>query len=57
METEAIYLFGSYAYGIPGEDSDFYLYIVIPDDSIRPIEAAQLINNAIWAGENIIVLL
>ncbi len=48
VETKAIYLFGSYAYGTPGEDSDFDLYIVIPDNSIRPLEAAQIINNAIY---------
>lgn len=48
VETKAIYLFGSYAYGTPREDSDFDLYIVIPDDSIRPLEAAQIINNAIY---------
>jgi len=27
-----IYLFGSYAYGVPDENSDIDLYIVIPDD-------------------------
>lgn len=48
VETEAIYLFGSYANGVPREDSDFDLYIVIPDNSIRPLEAAQIINNAIY---------
>lgn len=51
VETEAIYLFGSYAYGTPGEDSDFDLYVVIPDDSIRPLEAAQIINNVIYEDQ------
>ena len=51
VETEAIYLFGSYAYGMPNEDSDFDLYIVIPDNSIRPLEAAQIINNAIYEDQ------
>ena len=51
VETEAIYLFGSYAHGTPREDSDFDLYIVIPDDSIRPLEAAQNINIAIFRGQ------
>ena len=45
---EAIYLFGSYAYGTPSPDSDLDLYIVIPDSSVRPLEAAQIINNAIY---------
>lgn len=51
VEIEAIYLFGSYANGVPTEDSDFDLYIVIPDDSIRPLEAAQIINNAIYEDQ------
>lgn len=51
VETEAIFLFGSYAYGTPGEHSDFDLYIIIPDDSIRPLEAAQIINNVIYEDQ------
>ena len=51
VDTEAIYLFGSYAYGIPKEDSDFDLYVVIPDDGIRPLEAAQILNNAIYESQ------
>jgi len=27
-----IYLFGSYAYGKPGKESDMDIYVVIPDD-------------------------
>ena len=30
-ETEAIYLFGSYAYGTPHADSDLDIYVVVPD--------------------------
>lgn len=48
VEADAIYLFGSYAYGTPSEDSDFDLYIVIPDGGIRPIEAMQIIGSAIY---------
>lgn len=51
VPVEQIFLFGSYAYGTPGEDSDFDLYIVIPDDSIRPLEAAQIINNVIYEDQ------
>ncbi|MDD4591431.1 MAG: nucleotidyltransferase domain-containing protein [Parabacteroides sp.] len=32
VNADKIYLFGSYAYGKPHEDSDFDLYAVIPDD-------------------------
>jgi predicted nucleotidyltransferase len=48
VETDSIYLFGSYANGIPSEDSDFDLYVVIPDDGIRPIEAMQIIGGALY---------
>ena len=48
IDADAIYLFGSYAYGIPSEDSDFDIYIVIPDGGIRPIEAMKIIGRAIY---------
>ena len=32
VPAEAIYLFGSYAYGTPGEDSDIDIYVVVPDN-------------------------
>jgi len=41
VSIEKLYLFGSYAYGTPNEDSDYDFYIVIPDNSIRPLEAMQ----------------
>ena len=39
VDLASLYLFGSFAYGTPTEDSDFDLYMVIPDDSIRPLDA------------------
>ncbi len=47
VKANEIYLFGSYASGTPNEDSDFDLYVVIPDDSMRPIEAMQKIGRAL----------
>ena len=42
VDCEKIYLFGSYAYGTPHEDSDYDFFVVIPDDSeLRPIEVMQ----------------
>ena len=32
VPAEAIYLFGSYAYGTPSEESDLDIYVVVPDD-------------------------
>ena len=42
-----IYLFGSYAKGTQREDSDYDFYVVIPDDSMRPLDAAYQINLAL----------
>ena len=33
VPAEAIYLFGSHAYGKPGNESDFDVYVVVPDDT------------------------
>jgi len=33
VPAEAIYLFGSYAYGTPTQDSDLDIYVVVPDDA------------------------
>ena len=33
VPAEAIYLFGSYAYGTPDEDSDLDIYVVVPDNA------------------------
>ena len=32
VPAEAIYLYGSYAYGTPNEGSDLDIYVVVPDD-------------------------
>ena len=44
VDCEKIYLFGSYAYGEPREDSDLDFYVVIPDDADRPIEIMHQIR-------------
>ena len=44
VDCEKIYLFGSYAYGEPNEDSDLDFYVVISDDADRPIEVMQSIH-------------
>ena len=31
VPAEAIYLFGSYAYGVPDDGSDLDIYVVVPD--------------------------
>jgi predicted nucleotidyltransferase len=48
VPVEQIYLFGSYAYGMPHEDSDLDLYVVLKDDApIRLIDAVTKIHLAI----------
>ena len=48
VPVEAIYLFGSHAYGIPDKDSDLDLYVVFKDDlPMRELEAIFAINAAI----------
>jgi predicted nucleotidyltransferase len=39
VTAERIYLFGSYAYGTPSDSSDYDFFVVIPDDSIKPLDA------------------
>ena len=42
VPIEKLYLFGSYANGTPNEDSDYDFYMVIPNDSIRPLDAINM---------------
>jgi len=42
-----VYMFGSYATGTAKEESDYDFYVVIPDGSMRDIEATRLIQSAI----------
>jgi len=48
IPLEKLYLFGSYAYGTPNDDSDYDFYAVIPSGSMRPIEAIQKVYGAMW---------
>jgi len=48
VPVEAIYLFGSHAYGTPDKDSDLDLYVVFKDDlPTRELEAIFAIRTAI----------
>ena len=39
IAVEKIFLFGSHAYGKPNDGSDYDIYMVIPNDGLRPIDA------------------
>jgi predicted nucleotidyltransferase len=45
VPAERIYLFGSCAYGTPNANSDYDIFIVLPDNSIHPLEAARTIRH------------
>ncbi|MCL2509016.1 MAG: nucleotidyltransferase domain-containing protein [Oscillospiraceae bacterium] len=47
IPAEIIYLFGSYAYGTPNEDSDYDFFVVIPDGGIKPLDAMQKAHKAL----------
>jgi predicted nucleotidyltransferase len=48
IPVEQIFLFGSYAGGMPHTDSDLDLYVVMPENAgIREIDAMRLIRKAI----------
>jgi len=52
VDVEKLYLFGSYAYGIPNKDSDYDFYMVIPNDSgMRPIDASIEARSVLWDME------
>lgn len=48
VPTEKIYLFGSYAYGVPGPDSDHDLLVILPDEGPRPADAVKAIRRALY---------
>ena len=41
FQPEEIYLFGSYAWGTPNEDSDVDLMVIVPSSDERPIRRDQ----------------
>ena len=47
VKAEAIYLFGSRAYGTPTDDSDYDLCVIIPENSMRPVDAVKAIRRAL----------
>ena len=48
VDVEKIYLFGSYAYGTPNEESDYDLCVLIPEQTMRPAEAVKRIRRALF---------
>jgi len=47
MAVERIYLFGSYATGAQNEYSDYDIFVLLPDDALRPLDAAMKAQRAL----------
>ena len=48
VSAETIYLFGSRAYGTPNEESDFDIYVVVPDNTTDIPELQADIRELLW---------
>ncbi|MDR3198388.1 MAG: nucleotidyltransferase domain-containing protein [Planctomycetaceae bacterium] len=53
VPTEAIYLFGSYAYGEPHQDSDLDIYVVVADGEFDTIDICTKIRSALYKKKTI----
>jgi len=53
ISAEAIYLFGSYAYGIPNDESDLDIYVVVPDDAKDLSEIQADIRELLWKKKSV----
>jgi predicted nucleotidyltransferase len=52
--VEQLFLFGSYAYGTPNEDSDLDFYVVLRDDApFRDVEVMDMIGLALYGKKSI----
>ena len=52
IDINSIYLFGSYAYGNPNEDSDLDICIITNDKSKRKVEVMKQVRKAIAKVQN-----
>jgi predicted nucleotidyltransferase len=53
VSAETIYLFGSYAYGTPSEESDLDIYVVVPDHISDISELYGDIRMSLWKKKTI----
>jgi len=51
-DCERIILFGSHAYGTPGEGSDYDIFVVLKDDTEKPILVLQNIYGGLAQNSN-----
>jgi predicted nucleotidyltransferase len=59
FKPDAIYLFGSHAWGMPTRDSDLDFFVVVPHSNEQPIQRAQRAHGCLSelpASKDVIVL-
>ncbi|GHT57798.1 hypothetical protein FACS1894109_10730 [Spirochaetia bacterium] len=53
IPVEQVYLFGSYAYGVPNADSDLDFYVILKDDApYKEIDAEDIIRHALYGKKS-----
>jgi predicted nucleotidyltransferase len=53
VPVDQIYLFGSYAYGTPNENSDLDIYVVLKDDAeMHELDAIDMIGIALYKNKS-----
>jgi uncharacterized protein len=50
-QPDRIILFGSYAYGVPNEDSDLDLLVIKQNAEAKRIERVLAVRHLLWGGE------
>ena len=55
VDVEQIWLFGSYAYGTPNEDSDLDILVVLPDEGLRPLDASVALQRPVHEAASMAV--
>ena len=53
VDVEKLYLFGSYAYGTPNDDSDYDFYMVIPQNGKRPFDVSIEARSVLWGMDEV----
>ena len=48
FDPEAVYLFGSHAWGEPNEDSDLDLFVILSESNLSPAKRGQRAHLSLW---------
>ena len=53
VHPDKIYLFGSYAYGTPNDESDYDLCVVVPDSEVRVVDEIKKLRRALFVVQTV----